>query len=96
MWVAAAYDKEFYVGKVVKITSTKAGHEVWVNFLTRGQGNLFHFPARKDIANLDPVYIFSINVVVEKLGGKFSLANFKEVEDLYNKYYSQFMQKVTN
>lgn len=58
-WVAVAYERNFYVGKIEKKFAKKVG----VTFLTERNG-IFQWPQKKDWDKVAPEFIFCRNLEV--------------------------------
>ena len=54
LWVAVAYDKEFYVGEI----TDKSNDGINVNFLAEKKDGYYKWPRPKDTALVNPEYIF--------------------------------------
>ena len=54
-WVAVAYDKAYYVGKVASIQNEE---EVKVHFIKKKRDGSYRWPNMKDTSIIDKLYIF--------------------------------------
>lgn len=87
-WVAVAYDKAYYVGKVLSIDSEE---EVHIDFLTKRKDGSYRWPRTKDTLSISRVYVFCSRPRVQKVGKDFVLHNVKSIEDQYESYKKRYM-----
>lgn len=87
-WVAVAYDKAYYVGRIVSIQNEE---EVKVNFVTKRRDGSYRWPHIKDTSIINKVYIFCSSPRMQKVGNDFVIHNVDYLDQLYKSYQKTYM-----
>lgn len=87
-WVAVAYDKPYYVGKVASIQNEE---EVKVDLIKKKRDGSYRRPNTKDTSIIDKLYIFCSSPRVQKVGNDYIIHNEGGLDKLYKSYQNKYM-----
>ena len=87
-WVAVAYDKTFYIGKILSLSNDQT---IKIDFLSKRKDGAFKWPRPKDTDIVSSKYVFCSLVQVEQKGTDFLVNQFDRVEYKYKLYQKKYM-----
>ena len=87
-WVAVAYDKAYYVGRIVSIQNEE---EVKVDFVAKRRDGSYRWPNIKDTSIISKVYIFCSSPRMQQVGNDFVIHNVDHLDQLYKSYQKNYM-----
>ena len=85
MWVAVAYEEDFFIGEVIEKHSDDLAT---IQFLNRGYTDVFKWPQVEDISKVESRFVFSsdFEVVSSNNGRTWIVTEFNYIKELYTDY----------
>ena len=85
MWVAVAYENDFYIGQTTMLDSQETAT---VQFLNQGYQDIFRWPRVEDVADIESKFVFAFNfdVLSSNNGRTWSVPELDYLTELYQEY----------
>jgi aubergine-like protein len=88
VWVAVAYEEDFFIGSVVDIKSPDLAS---IQFLSNIKVNKFKWPSVDELADVESKFIFAMDFDVTSANGRvWEVPEFKYVKTLYKQYEQMY------
>ena len=84
VWVAVAYETEFFIGCVISVDNPLKGT---IQFLNQGAQSQFRWPRVDDISDVEAKFVFAHDVDVQTQNGRvWSIVELEYLNELYQEY----------
>ena len=85
MWVAVAYEEDFFIGEVIETHSESLAT---IQFLNRGYTDVFKWPQLEDVTKVESKFVFTsdFDVVSANNGRTWIVPEFNYIKELYHDY----------
>ena len=89
IWVAVAYDEDFFIGTVLDVANFEVAT---VQFLNRGFQTTYRWPRIDDVAEIRNQFVFAsdVEVVLNANGRTYSVSEIEYLQQLYEKYAAEY------
>ena len=91
VWVAVAYESDWFIGSVVEVI---APERALIQFMTCGHGNTYHWPRVEDLDTVNKEFIFAHGFDVTSSNGRTWVVPERDyLNQLYQRYHSIYFSK---
>ena len=89
IWVAVAYDDDFFIGTVLDVANFEVAT---VQFLNRGFQTTYRWPRIDDVAEVRNQFVFAsdVEVVLNANGRTYSVSEIDYLQQLYEEYAAEY------